>query len=186
MAISTINIGNVVNDGLGDDLRTAFQKVNANFQDLQTQLSVRVTARNIGETGEGIFAQAVGNELQFKNIVQGSGIELEWSSSSVVIKAVPPVTFVTLNTFNDSNVISAAINDQLTFIGSSGIEVTSSGSNVNFGLTEDTISAINAYDFGPLNGVYPNVVSFLLSSSNIDFGSISTPASLNLDLGAIV
>ena len=27
MTIQTINIGNVVNDGLGDDLRTAFEKV---------------------------------------------------------------------------------------------------------------------------------------------------------------
>jgi hypothetical protein len=34
MTIQTINIGNVVNDGLGDDLRTAFEKVNANFADL--------------------------------------------------------------------------------------------------------------------------------------------------------
>ena len=29
MAIQTINIGNQVNDGLGDDLRSAFQEVNA-------------------------------------------------------------------------------------------------------------------------------------------------------------
>jgi hypothetical protein len=48
MAIQTINIGNVVNDGLGDDLRTAFQKVNANFTALDAELSV--TGKNIPET----------------------------------------------------------------------------------------------------------------------------------------
>ena len=45
MAIQEINIGNIVNDGLGDDLRTAFQKVNANFSDLDAQL--RITGLNV-------------------------------------------------------------------------------------------------------------------------------------------
>lgn len=34
MAIQTINLGNYANDGTGDDLRTAFQKVNSNFTEL--------------------------------------------------------------------------------------------------------------------------------------------------------
>ena len=34
MAIQTINLGTYANDGTGDDLRTAFQKVNANFTEL--------------------------------------------------------------------------------------------------------------------------------------------------------
>lgn len=34
MAIQTINLGSYANDGTGDDLRTAFQKVNANFTEL--------------------------------------------------------------------------------------------------------------------------------------------------------
>ena len=31
MALQTINVGNFANDGTGDDLRTAFIKVNQNF-----------------------------------------------------------------------------------------------------------------------------------------------------------
>ena len=31
MAIQTINVGNLANDGTGDDLREAFIKVNQNF-----------------------------------------------------------------------------------------------------------------------------------------------------------
>ena len=34
MAIQTINIGTIANDGTGDDLRDAFIKVNNNFSDL--------------------------------------------------------------------------------------------------------------------------------------------------------
>ena len=39
MAIQSINIGSIANDGTGDDLREAFNKVNANFIDLDTKLS---------------------------------------------------------------------------------------------------------------------------------------------------
>ena len=34
MAIQTINIGTIANDGTGDDLREAFVKVNNNFTEL--------------------------------------------------------------------------------------------------------------------------------------------------------
>ena len=39
MTVQNINIGNQVNDGLGDDLRTAFEKVNANFISLGAELT---------------------------------------------------------------------------------------------------------------------------------------------------
>ena len=34
MAIQTVNIGTIANDGTGDDLREAFVKVNNNFSEL--------------------------------------------------------------------------------------------------------------------------------------------------------
>lgn len=74
MSIQNINIGNVVNDGLGDDLRTAFEKVNDNFKSIEDGLTV--TARNIGTTGTGIFVRKENNELQFKNLVAGAGINI--------------------------------------------------------------------------------------------------------------
>ena len=47
MAIQTIKIGTYPNDGTGDDLRTAFEKVNANFQELNVDINV-ASAENIG------------------------------------------------------------------------------------------------------------------------------------------
>jgi hypothetical protein len=41
--LQKINIGNIVNDGLGDDLRTAFEKVNANFATLNNDLTITTT-----------------------------------------------------------------------------------------------------------------------------------------------
>lgn len=40
MPIQTISIGNYANDGTGDDLRTAFQKVNANFATISSEAIV--------------------------------------------------------------------------------------------------------------------------------------------------
>ena len=46
MAIQTINIGQVANDGTGDDLREAFIKVNNNFLELDARNPEQTTASN--------------------------------------------------------------------------------------------------------------------------------------------
>ena len=56
MAIQTINIGTIANDGTGDDLREAFIKVNNNFSELASRDSENTTAANLGSAGEGVFA----------------------------------------------------------------------------------------------------------------------------------
>jgi hypothetical protein len=85
MTIETINIGNYANDGTGDDLRTAFEKVNANF----TLLDGRdVTAgTNLG-TGEQVFKQKTGSTFQFRSLVAGSNITLSSNGTSIVINGV--------------------------------------------------------------------------------------------------
>jgi uncharacterized protein YkvS len=184
MTVQTINIGNVVNDGLGDDLRTAFEKVNDNFQSLDASLTFGAT--NIGLTGQGIFAQKVGNELQFKNLVSGTGITLDGTANSIIVNATQPEAFATIFTSSDSSSISAAAYPEITFEGADGLEVTSSGSTVTFGLSGAGVSSISLYDFGPFDGQYSSPVSLLLAASNIDFGSFTTPGLLNFNLGSIV
>ena len=66
MTIQTINIGNVVNDGLGDNLRTAFEKVNANFTELLTTFDL--TAANAQELGADVFKEKTGSILKFRNL----------------------------------------------------------------------------------------------------------------------
>ena len=55
MAIQTINIGTVANDGTGDDLREAFVKVNANFAELAARNPEATTGVNLGASGEGVL-----------------------------------------------------------------------------------------------------------------------------------
>lgn len=82
MPIQTINLGNYANDGTGDDLRTAFEKVNANFSLLNTQDTT--AASNLG-AGQGVFAQKSGSTLQFKSLVAGANITLSSNGTSITI-----------------------------------------------------------------------------------------------------
>ena len=67
MTIQTINLGTYANDGTGDDLRTAFTKVNANFALLNTESGVN-NAANLG-SGTGIFKDKNGSYvLEFKTL----------------------------------------------------------------------------------------------------------------------
>jgi hypothetical protein len=84
MAIKTINVGNVVNDGSGDDLRTAFVKVNDNFAELNDRQGQDNTASNVG-AGTGLFKEKIGVDLRFKSIVPGDGITITPGTSTVTI-----------------------------------------------------------------------------------------------------
>ena len=48
MAKQTVNIGTTANDRTGDNLRTAFNKINANFTELYTQLGLDELPLNLG------------------------------------------------------------------------------------------------------------------------------------------
>ena len=84
-SLQTINIGTYANDGTGDDLRTAFEKVNSNFASLYSDLLVN-NAANIG-TGSGIYAGRNDTVLQFKSLVAGNGVTLTSDASTVTINA---------------------------------------------------------------------------------------------------
>lgn len=88
MAIQTINLGNYANDGTGDDLRTAFQKVNANFAEINTTINVN-SAENIG-TGTGLFYQKNLNILEFKTLTSAdNSVVITSDDSTVDLKATP-------------------------------------------------------------------------------------------------
>lgn len=185
MAIQTINIGNQVNDGLGDDLRTAFQKVNANFATLDASLTV--TASNtIGTTGYGVFKQKVDNNLEFKTIAAGTKISITETPDALVINNNEPYAFTRIEG-NSGNVVATSGNlGHITIRGADDILVDVFGTT----LTVDTVLPITqiltTYDFGPFDGVYDNSVQLALSASNIDFGLITLPGRLDVDLGGFI
>ena len=86
MAIDTINIGNLANDGTGDDLREAFVKVNNNFAEVDSKITaLPIEAENLGVSGEGIFAGKNQNTLQFKKVVGGANTSVSSTNNSLII-----------------------------------------------------------------------------------------------------
>jgi hypothetical protein len=181
MTVQTINIGNQVNDGLGDDLRTAFQKVNANFSELNASLTV--TASNIGITGAGIFAGKVGSELQFKNLVSGTKILLDPRTDGIIINSTQPEAFTSITT--NSGVVSANTTTDVTIQGVGNIQVTGSGSTISVDTVLDLNQILLSFDFGPFKQGYEHPIQLALASANIDFGTLENPGTLDFDLGNI-
>ena len=191
MAIQTINIGNVVNDGLGDDLRTAFQKVNANFTSLSAELTI--TASNLGTAGINIFKQKTGTNLEFRKLVSGTKILLDETETSVIVNNTAPDAFIRFDT--DSGSMLASTHQQITFGGTAApgsvtsrkdIEVTTSGSTVYFKTIIPVTDILTSYDFGTITGEYENAMQVVYQASNIDFGTIGLPGRIDLDCGGIL
>lgn len=195
MAIQTINIGNVVNDGLGDDLRTAFQKVNANFSELNSTLTI--TGVNLGTTSKGIFKEKVDNELRFKGLVEGNYITIDDSNPSVlVVNNSMPDSFYKVDT--DAGTLeakNAADRGHFTLQGTAApgsttsrkdIEVSAFGSTISIKTIIPVVDILTSYDFGFITGSYNNSIQALYASSNMDFGTINLPGRLDLDCGGIL
>lgn len=89
MAIETINLGTYANDGQGDDLRSAFQKVNSNFTQLDN--IVAVDGINLG-TGAPVFGSkitdpGIGDKLTFRSIIAGTNLNVSSDSTSITLSA---------------------------------------------------------------------------------------------------
>jgi hypothetical protein len=188
MTIQTINIGNQVNDGLGDDLRTAFQKVNANFSDLSTQLTI--TATNVGDAGVGVFKQKTGADLEFKKLVGGRNISIDDNTSTLEIRSTAADAFSRFDT--DSGSMLASTHSQITIAGApapgsrrADIEVTTFGSTLSIKNIIPVTDILETFDFGPINGEFTNSIQMTLAAANIDFGTISLPSRYSLDCGTL-
>lgn len=93
MAIQTINLGNYANDGTGDDLRTAFEKVNANFTLLGGTVTIADGA-NLG-AGTGVFAQRNNSnaKLEFKSLTStDDSVEITSTETTVNLRSKPDLS----------------------------------------------------------------------------------------------
>ncbi len=182
MAIQTINIGNQVNDGLGDDLRTAFEKVNANF--VEFEANVFTTAANVGDIGAGLYKQKVGSELQFKKLVAGTKMLLDETANAVILNSTAADPFTRIDT-NAGSVLASSF-QHITIQGGDDIDVTAMGSVISVNNVIPVTSILTNYDFGPLTGNFTNTAQLALAFANIDFGTLSLPSTVNLDCGGLL
>ena len=86
MPIQRIEIGGYANDGTGDDLRTAFNKVNANFTLLDSDAQINDGA-NLG-AGTAVLKGKTGTILQFKSLTStDTSVTLTATDNTVNLRA---------------------------------------------------------------------------------------------------
>ncbi len=190
MAIQTINIGTIANDGTGDDLREAFVKVNGNFLELDLRSPEATSASNLGTGGQGLFAEKVGNDLQFKKIVAGVGTTLSSDANSVTINT----TSTGLNEIqvfaDNTNVFVNSAAPTLTLAGGGTTTTTLSGNTVTISSTTALSLDSNPTLSANLNGAGFNITGTGNIESNVyglDLRTFDGVQKLNteFDLGAI-
>lgn len=162
MAITTIDVGNIPNDGTGDDLRVAFIKVNNNFADIDqriTNTGSAIEVENLGSTGQGTYAGTVDGVLTFKSLVAGTNTTITSNSESIVINASGGINNILVLTDNGSITVSGS--NYLGINGGDVISTRASGNNLFIDL-ENT--GIVAHDTNPtlsasLNADYNNIIN---------------------------
>jgi hypothetical protein len=212
MNITQINIGDIANDGTGDDLRTAFDIINHNFVEVETSIDASTVAANLG-AGVGVFKQKTVNTLEFKSLAVDDKLSVAADGNTITIStnfagknlsagSLSVTGSVEANTMTAS-MFTGAFNGGLMgrvypvapeyIIGDGNIN----GVQPNPGLpnyrparvdgvsVRDLSSTINTFDFGNLDGVYTSVIPYMLSQIGLDMGTITSPADVSVDAGTI-
>ena len=180
MAIESINIGNLANDGTGDDLRTAFIKVNNNFTEIdEMKQTIEIEGNNLGTSpsSEGIFANKINNVLNFKSLNAGSGINLSANSTSITIDAAVGISDLIFTTDNGSIVINdTQSSGTVNFEGGAGIVVEKLASPTNTIRVRATTGVLEADTqprlSAPLDAVNNNITNVNQLSANTFFGNL--------------
>jgi hypothetical protein len=132
MAIQTINIGNIANDGTGDDLRVAFQKVNSNFVDLNQRVAPQLDGENLG-SGEGVFYVKDSDIFKFKSLVAGPELAVSSTADEITISAGTNFGNLIFNA-DVGNTTVRANNEAIFLTGGDNIDTTATSQRVTFNI----------------------------------------------------
>lgn len=186
--LEEINLGSVVNDGTGDDLRTAFEKVKTNFEFLYNNGYAPVSAENIGSSGIGIFKQKNTNSnLELRKLDALGPIRLQLVGDVLQLDFNPTAT-VNFNgqSVNNINTVTAT-----TFSG------TLTGNVVGLIRNGGTVSQnpfvdvtvlnrqVNTFDYGGIEPTFTNPIAYLLNEIGTDMGTLTDPSPVSIDAGTI-
>jgi hypothetical protein len=170
MALETIFAGTYANDGTGDDLRSAFRKVNNNFEALAPAI---LDGENLG-SGFSIF-HGIDTEtktIQFNRIAAGNNVGLALVNGTLTISSGG----LTLTSLEENLDLSGN-----SIVGTGTIDI--EGSITTTGVIEagDVQSTVWGID---IRNLY--LLMLLVSGQDVDFGSLDVPTQGNLDLGSFI
>ena len=175
MPIQYINVGVNPNDGTGDDLRSAFLKVNDNFQLLATIGGETNYGENIGGGSGQVYARKANEALQFRSLAAGTGITVNQSGDVITIGNlfVQPATITKINA-NVGTTESTGPGGVINILGGTG------------GTVNTRISGNNLYidgQFALSDDISPTLSnSLVLNGKNIiGVGNISNEGTITTD-----
>lgn len=174
MAIQTINVGNIANDGTGDDLREAFIKVNDNFTDLNERVvQIPLSASNIGTAGQGVYADTVNNTLQFKKLVPGQNTSITANNETITISSSGGMSGFLVLTNNGSLTVDTT--NYLGLEGRQNITTTATNGTVFFDIdgADLVVQDTNPRLGGPLNADQRNIVNVDTLSAGSILGNLT-------------
>ena len=185
MAIQTINVGLLANDGTGDDLREAFIKINQNFDELDLRTE-STTATNVGDTSYTIFKEQTGNDLFFRGIavdpLYPGTMALRISDDGNTLYARSATESILFT--DGTNTIASSVEQVVTFTGTEAVRVTANNSTrtLTFDgqIARETAPTLNA-DLDANNNDIINIgninsipVTSLEQIFNFDLGDMNT------------
>lgn len=208
MAIQLVDLGYLANDGSGDDLRTAFEKINANFQEVSGD---NLTGLNLGVNGSSIFVNRVEDNLRFRKLLAGTNISLQETDNNIIVNSTTPTTNFVITT--DAGSIVVNNNVSVSIRGENGIEVTGNEnqkritislnditndlnlrgnglvnvSSINGLSFEQTVGRYSGYDFGENFNSYPvSILDFVINTVGVEMGTFGVPSPYGaLDFGEL-
>jgi hypothetical protein len=183
MTIQNINIGNIANDGTGDDLREAFRKVNENFDELDLRSPESTTAAGIG-TGVAVFAGKVGDQLTFKNFTAGTGMSVTAVAGNDIQISTDLQGMLVVTDGGSMNVDDG---ETLRIIGGAGITTNLVGNTLTITDTSSQGSEVfsTQLEFGD---IVPNITShaeYMQLAFDVDYGTITSSGLYSSDMGTL-
>ncbi len=187
MPIQYVNIGTNPNDGTGDDLRSAFLKVNDNFQFLASIGGETNVGANLGGGSGQVYAGKTNETLNFRSIAGdvSSGITVNQSGNVITISSTfsTPASITKLVSEDNNGVfLTTSPGAEFRFNGTGGV-TTSLNANVltidgQFSLIQDTLPLLggnldlNGSNIGGLGNIS---ITGNITSDNLTVGRVLTP-----------
>lgn len=111
-----VDVGNVANDGSGDDLREAFIKINENIIYVAGRIGTAVGGTNIGSVGEPVLKEVVDAEFHLRKINATGNLHISTVNDVITVEFKPnsDVDFLGHNITNAGTVTATGFSGPLT------------------------------------------------------------------------
>jgi len=185
--LEEINLGNIANDGTGDDLREAFRKTKESVEFLYNNGNGPIDGLNLGLTGESVFKQKADTTLEFRKINSLDALKISVVDDVITLEFDPtgPVDFKGQDITNVNSVTATDFNGNLngTLVGySRGPGDVADNPFVNISILN---RQVNTFDYGSIVSEFIDPISYLIQEIGVEMGTFANPNPITIDAGTI-